>query len=45
VELLEKEGTEVPGPGTLVVTAGNYTLIHDARVRIAGRGSDRGEAP
>jgi membrane fusion protein (multidrug efflux system) len=45
VELVEKEGTEVPGPGTLVVTAGNYTLIHDARVRIAGRGSDRGEAP
>jgi RND family efflux transporter MFP subunit len=45
VELVEKEGTEVPEPGTLVVTAGNYTLIHDARVRIAGRGSDRGEAP
>ncbi|HET6342702.1 MAG TPA: efflux RND transporter periplasmic adaptor subunit [Gemmatimonadota bacterium] len=45
VELVEGEGTEIPGPGTLVVTAGNYTLIHDARVRIAGRGSDRGGTP
>ncbi|MGH7589426.1 MAG: efflux RND transporter periplasmic adaptor subunit [Gemmatimonadota bacterium] len=45
VELVEGEGTEVPGPGTLVVTVGNYTLIHDARVRIARGGSNRGEAP
>ena len=36
VELVEGEGTKVPEPGTLVVTTGNYTLIHDARVRIAG---------
>ena len=45
VELVEGEGTEVPEPGALVITAGNYTLIHDARVRIAGGGSDRGGAP
>jgi len=36
VELVGGEGSEVPGPGTLVVTEGNYTLVHDARVRIAG---------
>jgi HlyD family secretion protein len=36
VELVDEEGTKPPEPGTLVVTAGNYTLVHDARVRIAG---------
>jgi hypothetical protein len=36
VELVGHEGAEVPGAGTLVVTEGNYTLVHDARVRIAG---------
>lgn len=45
VELVEGEGTEVPGPGTLVVTAGNYTLIHEARVRIAVEGTRGGGAP
>lgn len=35
VELIESEGTEVPAPGSLVITGGNYTLIHDARVRVA----------
>ncbi|CAN5292465.1 multidrug efflux RND transporter periplasmic adaptor subunit MexV [soil metagenome] len=34
VELVESGETEVPAPGTLVITGGNYTLIHDARVRI-----------
>ncbi len=35
VELIESEETESPEPGSLVITGGNYTLIHDARVRIA----------
>ncbi|HUP00643.1 MAG TPA: efflux RND transporter periplasmic adaptor subunit, partial [Gemmatimonadota bacterium] len=34
VELVEAEGTEVPAPGTLVITEGNYTLINDAQVRV-----------
>jgi membrane fusion protein (multidrug efflux system) len=36
VELVENERTEVPEPGRLVLTGGNVTLIHDARVRITG---------
>lgn len=36
VELVAGEGTAIPEPGTLVVTTGNYTLIHGARLRIAG---------
>lgn len=35
VELVESEETEIPEPGSLVITGGNYTLIHRARVRIA----------
>jgi membrane fusion protein (multidrug efflux system) len=35
-EILPGEGTEVPEPGQLVITGGNYTLIHDARVRVTG---------
>ncbi|MGH7570582.1 MAG: efflux RND transporter periplasmic adaptor subunit [Gemmatimonadota bacterium] len=41
VELVEREETEIPEPRSLVITGGNYTLIHDARVRIA---SDAGMA-
>jgi multidrug efflux pump subunit AcrA (membrane-fusion protein) len=44
VELVEGEGMDPPRPGTLVITGGNYTLLHDARVRIAGKDSDRGGA-
>ncbi|MGH7564413.1 MAG: efflux RND transporter periplasmic adaptor subunit [Gemmatimonadota bacterium] len=35
VELVEREETELPDLGSLVITDGNYTLIHDARVRIS----------
>ncbi len=35
VEIVPGEGTTVPEPGQLVLTDGHYTLIHDARVRIA----------
>lgn len=38
VELVDIEETDPPAPGTLVITSGNYTLIHDARVRIASDG-------
>lgn len=37
VEILENDETDVPEPGSLVVTDGNYTLVHDARVRIAAQ--------
>ena len=42
VELVESEETEIPEPGSLVITEGNYTLIHGARVRIAP--DDRADA-
>lgn len=35
VEIMPGDGTEVPEPGQLVITQGNYTLVHDARVRLA----------
>lgn len=35
VALVESEETGVPAPGSLVVTGGHYTLVHDAPVRIA----------
>lgn len=35
VELVAGEGTELPRPGTPVITGGNYTLVHEAPVRIA----------
>jgi len=34
VELVEAEGTEVPGPGTVVLVDGHFTLVHDAQVRL-----------
>jgi RND family efflux transporter MFP subunit len=34
VEIVPGEGTTMLEPGTLVLTDGHYTLIHDARVRI-----------
>ncbi|MGH7558048.1 MAG: efflux RND transporter periplasmic adaptor subunit, partial [Gemmatimonadota bacterium] len=43
VELVESEETELPEPGTLIITGGNYTLIHDARVRIASEQEAAGE--
>ena len=42
VELLDTEGADPPAPGSLVITGGNYTLIHDARVRIATEDGARG---
>ena len=36
VALVEDEETELPEPGSLVIVGGNYTLVHDARVRIEG---------
>lgn len=38
VEVVEAEETDVPAPGSLVVTGGHYTLVHDAPVRIAVEG-------
>lgn len=34
VEVVETDETGVPEPGSLVVTGGHYTLVHDAPVRI-----------
>jgi HlyD family secretion protein len=45
VELVESAETELPQPGTLVIAGGNYTLIHDARVRIAFDEGAEAEAP
>lgn len=35
VELVDGDGAKVPEPGRLVLTGGQVTLIHDARVRVA----------
>lgn len=45
VELVDSEGTDPPAPGTPVVIDGNYTLIHDARVRIAPRKAPEEQVP
>lgn len=34
VEIVESDETEVPAAGSLVITGGHYTLVHDAPVRI-----------
>jgi RND family efflux transporter MFP subunit len=36
IEIVPSPGTDMVAPGEIVLTAGHYTLIHDARVRLVG---------
>ncbi len=41
VEIVPGQGTTTLEPGQVVLTEGHYTLVHDARVRLAGDSSSR----
>lgn len=45
VEIVENPETEMVKPGEIVLTAGHYTLIHDARVRLVENAREAGGRP